>query len=119
MLPGYAMSTQSNEHNEAFLRDRRIWPAWYLRLQFECTFRNIWQYVNPSAPNAPHLIAAEPADPPTIEELIDSLNKERTEPVRAWDADERPEEAKGRRPRVPEPARFDDVKEEHSARLES
>jgi len=112
-------SSQPNERSEAYLRDRRSWPAWFLQLQFDSTFRNIWQYVDPSAPDAPHLIAVEPTDPPTIEELIASLNDERTEPTRAWDADGRPEEEKGRRPRAPVPAKFDDIKEEHSARLKS
>ncbi len=112
-------TTQSNEHSEAYLRDRQSWPAWFLQLQFDSTFRNVWQYVDPSAPDAPHLIAVEPEDPPTIDELINRLNNERAEPTRAQDTDERPEEEKGRRPRAPVPAKFDDVKEEHVARLKS
>ena len=102
-----------------YLRDRRSWPAWFLQLQFDSTFRNIWQYVNPTAPDAPHLIAVEPADPPTIEELIASLNIERAKPTQIWDTDSRPEKEKGIRPRAPILARFDDVKEEHAIRLKS
>jgi hypothetical protein len=52
--------------------------------------------VNLSALDAPYLIAIEPKDPPTINELIDRLNKEHVEPIRAWEADKRPKEVKGR-----------------------
>jgi hypothetical protein len=64
-------------------------------------------------------MAVEPEDPPTIDELIARLNSERAEPTRAWDVDGRPEEEKGRRPQAPTPAKFDDIKEEHAARLKS
>src|SRR5215469_12204983 len=109
-------TTTTPESSEAFLRDRQSWPAWFLQLQFDSTFRNVWQYVDPSAPDAPHLIAIEPEEPSTIEQLIAKLDKERSEPTRAWEADERPEAEKGRRPRAPTPAKFDDVKEEYSLR---
>jgi len=113
------LTTTSIEHGEAFLRDRQSWPAWFLQLQFDSTFRNVWQYVNPSALDAPHLIAAEPQSPPTINELLDKLNDERAEPTRAWDMDERLEAEKGARPRAPRSAKFEDIKEEHAARLKS
>ena len=109
----------SPERSEAFLRDRASWPAWFLKLQFDSTFRNIWQYINPKAADAPHLIAVEPADPPTIEELLAKLDYKRTEAIRAWDADERPEAERGRRPKAPDPAKFDDIKEEYAARLKT
>jgi hypothetical protein len=112
-------TTQSNKHSDAYLRDRQSWPAWFLQLQFDYTFRNIWQYVNPSAPDAPHLIAVEPDDPPTIEELISRLDNKRARPTQAWDANKRPEEEKDKRPHAPMPAKFDDVKKEHTTRLKS
>ena len=74
--------TTTPENSEAFLRDRQSWPAWFLQLQFDSTFWNVWQYVDPSAPNAPYLIAVEPEDPPTIEQLIAKLDEERAEVVR-------------------------------------
>jgi hypothetical protein len=113
------ITTQSNEHSDAYLRDRQSWPAWFLQLQFDCTFRNIWQYVDLSAPDAPYLIAVEPDNPPTIEELISRLNDKRARPTRAWDANKRLEEEKDRRSCAPVPAKFDDVKEEHTTRLKS
>jgi hypothetical protein len=114
------MSTTNQPSDQTvYLRDRRSWPAWFLQLQFDSTFRNIWQYVNPSAPDAPHLIAIEPADSPTIKELITSLNIEHAQPTRIWNADSRPEKEKDICPRAPIPARFDDVKDEHTARLKS
>ena len=112
-------TTQSNEHGEAYLWDRQSWLAWFLQLQFDFTFRNIWQYVDPSAPDASYLITIEPEDPLTIDKLIARLNNERAEPTWVWDADERPEEEKSRRPRAPVPAKFDDIKEEYTMRLKS
>jgi len=76
----------------------------------------VWQYVDLSTPNAPYLIAVELEEPPTIEQLIAKIDKERAKVVQAWEADERPEAEKGRRPRAPTPTKFDDVKEEYAAR---
>jgi len=61
---------------EARLTDRRSFLAWFLQLKFSSTFRDIWHLVDPSALDAPHLIAQSPAKPPTIEQLIERLDKQ-------------------------------------------
>jgi len=99
------------------LTNRRSFPAWYAELKINSTFRNIWHLVNPDAPEAPHLLSAEPPPPLTIDQIIEQSNIERNTPLAIWDADGRPEAEKGARPRAPRPARFDDIKEEYSFRL--
>ncbi|PMD51125.1 uncharacterized protein K444DRAFT_620285 [Hyaloscypha bicolor E] len=34
-------------------------PAWYIELKINFTFRNVWYLVNPDAPEAPYLLSAE------------------------------------------------------------
>lgn len=99
------------------LTNRRSFPAWYAELKINSTFRNVWHLVNPDAPEAPHLLSAEPPPPLTIDQMIEQSNIERNTPLAIWDADGRPEAEKGVRPRAPRPARFDDIKEEYSFRL--
>jgi hypothetical protein len=99
------------------LTDRRSFPEWYAELKINSTFRNVWYLVDPEAPNAPHLLSAEPPLPLTIDQMIEQSNVERNTPLAIWDADNRPEAEKGARPVAPRPARFDDIKEEYSFRL--
>ena len=95
------------------LTDRRSFPAWYAELKINSTFRNVWC----DAPEASHLLSAEPPPPLTIDQIIEQSNIERNTLLAIWDADGRPEAEKGARPRAPRPARFDDIKEEYSFRL--
>jgi len=102
---------------EARLTDRRSFPTWFLQLKFNSTFRDIWHLVDPSAPDAPHLIAQPPVKPPTIEQLIERLDKQRGALLRAWQALSRADRALQQQPPDPEPATFNDMKEELSFRL--
>ncbi|KAG0651075.1 hypothetical protein D0Z07_2186 [Hyphodiscus hymeniophilus] len=110
------MPTFTSTSTSIFLRDRASWPTWYFKLEADSTFRNIWSYVDPQASDAPHLIAIEPTDPLTTESLLLVLDYRRAEPIREWEADERPEHEKGARPRPAAAARFSDIKEELAAR---
>ena len=82
------------------LTDRRSFPEWYTELKINSTFRNVWHLIDPAAPDAPHLLSAEPPTPLTIDEMIEQLNTERQAPLVAWDRDNRPEAQKGARPRA-------------------
>jgi len=99
------------------LTNRRSFPEWYTELKINSTFRNVWYLIDPAAPDAPHLLSAEPPAPLTIDEMIEQLNTERQAPLVAWDKDNRPEAQKGARPKAVRPAKFEDIKEEYSFRL--
>jgi hypothetical protein len=77
----------------------------------------VWHLADPDAPNAPHLLSAEPLKPLTIDQIIEQLNVERNTPLAVWDANKRPKAKKGARLQAPRPAKFDDIKEEYSFRL--
>ena len=63
------------------LTDRRSFPNWYAELKINSTFCNVWHLVDPDAPNAPHLLSAEPPEPLTIDQMIEQLNVERNTPL--------------------------------------
>jgi hypothetical protein len=49
------------------LTDRRSFLNWYAELKINSTFRNVWHLVDPDAPNALHLLSAEPPELLTID----------------------------------------------------
>ena len=68
---------ESDNFAEPKLEDGRSWPVWYGRLQYECMIRDIWELVDPAAPDAPHISKSKPAEPPSADSLISQLNQAR------------------------------------------
>ena len=58
------------------------WDEWLFLVERKARSHGIWQYIDPSAPDTPHLIAVELEDPLTIDDLIYKLNDERAGPIR-------------------------------------
>ncbi len=109
------MNTISTSNSQVFLKDAVSFPAWFLQLKLNATFRNIWHIIDPAAPDAPHVTSQEPSPPPTIDSLIAELNAYRQEALLQWEADGRTRAEKGPKP-TETVAVFEDVKEEHAAR---
>lgn len=67
---------ESTPHKDVFLNGRKAWPDWFVMLEYHCTFKGIWNLIDPSAPMAGNIMNQRP-EAPSMREYIDKVNTER------------------------------------------
>ena len=63
------MASDEGLSTKTTLYKRKDWPSWYNKLQINADKQGIWQFIDPSAENAPDR-PKEPEQPKSGDELI-------------------------------------------------